>query len=86
MGKKIAISMVVVVVLLVLAVGYIVYDKYSDWKQNRELGIYQQGAQIGFEQAIVQVAQQAVTCQQVPLNVGNQTVNIVAVDCLNSGS
>jgi len=62
MGKKIAISMVVVVVLLVLAVGYIVYDKYSDWKQNRELGIYQQGAQIGFEQAIVQVAQQAVTC------------------------
>jgi len=86
MGKKIAISMVVVVVLLVLAVGYIVYDKYSDWKQNRELGIYQQGAQIGFEQAIVQVAQQAVTCQQVPLNVGNQTVNIVAVDCLNPGS
>lgn len=82
MGKGVAISMVVMIVLLVLAVGYIAYDKYSGWKQEQEFGIYQQGAQVGYEQAVTQIFQQAGSCQQVPLTVQNQTVNIIAVECL----
>lgn len=81
MGKGVAISMVVMIVLLVLAVGYIGYDKYSDWKQEKEFGIYQQGAQFGYEQAITQLYNGASQCQQVPLTYNNQTINLVAVEC-----
>jgi hypothetical protein len=72
----------ILVVLLVLTVGYITFDKYSNYNQEKNIGIYNQGAQYGYEQAIIQVAQQVATCQQIPLKVQNQTINIVAVDCL----
>ena len=71
-------------ILFILAIGYIVVDKYSNYKQEKNLGIYNQGAQYGYEQAIIQVAQQVATCQQIPLKVQDQTINIVAVDCLQS--
>lgn len=40
----------------------------------------------GYEYAILQIAQQASECQQVPLTIGNQTINLVSVDCLNLAS
>ena len=86
MGKGIAISMVVMIVLLVLAFGYIGYSAYSDWKSEQELGIYQQGAQVGYEQAVSQMFQQAGSCQQVPLTMQNQTINIIAVECLQQAA
>jgi len=36
----------------------------------------------GYEYAFIQIAQQAITCQPVPLRIGNQTINMVAVECL----
>jgi len=81
MGKGITISMVVMIVLLVLAVGYIGYDKYSDMKQEKEFGIYQQGAQFGYEQAITQLYEGVSQCQPVPLTYKNQTINLVAQEC-----
>ena len=72
----------ILVVCLVFAVGYIVFDKYQEAQQEEQLGIFQQGAQYGYEQAIVQLVQQAVTCQQVPISIENQTVNLIAVECL----
>ncbi|MBU2104782.1 MAG: hypothetical protein KKF67_03340 [Nanoarchaeota archaeon] len=80
-GKKIAIFLLVL--LLIVAVGYISFVKFADWRQTSELGTFQQGAQYGYQQAFVDVANAAVTCQQVPLTVGNQTINIIAVECLN---
>jgi len=81
MGKGIAISMVVMIVLLVLAVGYIGYDKYSEWRAEKDQVIYQQWAQLGYEQGLTQMFQQAGSCQQVPLTVENKTINIIAVGC-----
>ena len=80
-GKKIAIFLLVV--LLIGAIGYIAFVKFADWRQTSELGTFQQGAQYGYQQAFVDVANAAATCQQVPLTVGNQTINIIAVECLN---
>lgn len=73
---------VVLWVLLIIAVGYILINAYSNHKQEKNLDIYQQGAQYGYEQAILQVAQQISTCQQVPLTIGEQTINVIAVECL----
>lgn len=86
MAKGIKISMTGLIVLLVLALGYIGYSEYSDWKQAQDLSFYQQGAQLGYEQAIGQLYQSAVTCQQVPLTLNNQTINLVAVECLQQKS
>ncbi len=79
--KKALIITIILVVLLVLTIGYIAIDKY----QEKQTEIYQEGAQYGYEQAILQVMQQAVTCQQVPLTIENQTINIIAVGCLQQG-
>jgi hypothetical protein len=74
---------VVLVVLLFASLVYIGLDKYLDKKADEEVEIYQQGLQIGYQQAILQIAQEAAKCNQVPLIIGNQTLNIVWVDCLN---
>ena len=36
----------------------------------------------GVEFAILSIMQQAATCQTVPLTFGNQTINMIAVECL----
>ena len=69
------IIIIILAILLVLAVGYIFKDKYTESK-------IQQGIQLGYQQAIIQIIQQVITCQQVPLRIGNQTINIIAVDCI----
>jgi len=72
-------------ILLIFAIGYIIVDEYQEKKQKEQTETYQEGAQYGYEQAMIQIIQQAVTCQQVPLTIENQTINIVAVGCLQQG-
>jgi hypothetical protein len=76
------ITIIILVILLLVAVGYIAYGKIIQMQNKKQLTVYQQGAQLGFEQAIIQVAQQASTCQPVPLMVSNQTINVIAIECL----
>ena len=82
--KKQTWIIIALVVLLIIAGGYMMMGKYSDNKQGREFELVQQGAQLGYEQAIIQIASMAVSCEQVPLRVENQTINMIAVDCLNA--
>lgn len=74
--------MFVVGVLVVGILGYVGIGKYSEVKEGNQLEIFQEGAQYGYEQAVVQVVQLAVTCEPVPLRIENQTLNMIAVDCL----
>ena len=69
-------------VLLVIAVGYIIVDAYTEAKQQEQFDLIQQGVQLGYQQAILQIIEQASTCQQVPLFFNNQTINVIAVECL----
>lgn len=76
----------VLIVVLAISIIYIGFDTYKDYSQKKDAEIFQSGATYGFQQAIISVASQASTCQQVPLVVNNQTVNIVAVDCLKAAN
>ncbi|MBS3076733.1 hypothetical protein J4233_00510 [Candidatus Pacearchaeota archaeon] len=76
----------ILLVLLVLALGYIAFDKYVDFREQEKLKVYQEGMQYGYQQAVVQLMQQLATCQQVPLYAGNDTINAVAVECLQQAS
>ncbi len=76
-------TMFIVLILLVIgAFGYIGYDKYSEITLEKEALIFNQGA----EYAVLQIMQSASTCQQVPLTMDNQTINLVAVECLQQPS
>ena len=76
------ISLIVLVLLAIGAFGYIGYDKYSDMTEQKQAVLLDQAAQFGYTQAIAQIAQNAATCQQVPLIIENQTINLIAVECL----
>ena len=84
--KNLVNVIIVLIVLLVLAFSYIGYIWYSQWELNRQVSAYNQGAQAGlqqgYEQAVFQMMQQASTCQQIPLFANNQTINLIAVECL----
>lgn len=72
--------------LLVLAFGYIGVDKYSDMRSEELSVYYEAGANVGYQQAVLDIASRAVTCNAVPLNVGeNQTLEIIATACLQQG-
>jgi hypothetical protein len=82
----------ILALLLVLSLGYIAYNSYQNSKINELNTVYQQGynqgAAVGYQQAFVQIANAASSCQEVPLFFGNSTVNqtigIVATDCLRA--
>lgn len=84
MDKK-KIVVVVLAALLIGAFGYFGIGKYNDGMQEKEIEIFQQGAQYGFESAVVQAVQLAVTCEKVPFRIENQTIDMIAVDCLSQG-
>lgn len=83
-GWGIKITIILLALLVVLAIGYISWSEYSDWKQEEDFGKLQQGAQIGYEQAIAQLFQGAASCQQVPVTYNNQTINVIAIECLQA--
>ncbi len=74
-GLVIGILLLVIIVLLIIVVySFVVRPAITSYVVNAQ--------NYGYEQAVIQVAQQAATCQQVPLRVGNETINIIAVECL----
>ncbi len=72
--------LVIIVLLVVIAYAFVVSPKIN--------GMVIQGYNKGFEDTIVQIAQTAgyPSCQQVPLKIGNQTVNLIAVECLQQNN
>jgi|GEM_PF-470200 hypothetical protein len=64
--------------LLLLSFGYVAYDAYSTIMNNA----YIAGGQEGYDAAIGQIFQQTKDCQQVPLTVQNETINLVTIECL----
>jgi hypothetical protein len=79
------VSVLVFIVLAVLLVGslsYIGVGIYKSDKQSAELEIFQQGAQYGYEQAVIQAVELAVTCEEVPFRIENQTIGMIATECL----
>lgn len=66
--------LVIIVLLVVVAYAFIARPAIN--------GLVVQGYNQGAQEVIIQIAQLANTCQVVPLTLGNQTINIVAVECL----
>ena len=81
--KKTGLWVLILGILLLLAIGYITYDLVSASVSNRQAAFYQAGAQYGYEQAVYQIAQQSTSCNTIPLNIENQTIELIALSCLS---
>lgn len=84
-GKKkiLKISIIVLVALLLLAGGFFGFKAYKSWRFEKDAGIFEEGFNYGYTSAIVQVMNISYTCQPFPVYVGNQTRELIAIDCLN---
>lgn len=66
--------LVIVVLLAVIAYAFLVRPALTGYVTERQVE--------GFEFAIVSIMQQAASCQPVPLTYENDTINIIAIECL----
>jgi len=79
-GKKTVIA--VLVILLVIAAVYVGYNFYMNYQYQQQIAALQEGAGLGYEQAVVDLINQASECNVVPVTYNNVTLNMVAVECL----
>lgn len=70
--------LVVISAALLVSLAYILAGEY----QRNQFSAYQQGVQVGYTEAVRQLLSQVSTCQQVPVTLENQTLNVIAVECL----
>jgi len=74
--------LIAVLALLVLVLGTVVAYSFA---VKPVINGYATNAQNqGVQYAVLSIMQEAAKCQQVPLTFGNQTINIVAVECLQN--
>lgn len=83
--KKQTITIITLVILLVFALGYIGVGRYNDYKQKKDLGIFKQGVQYGYEQTVIQIMNMASGCKPVPLRNKNKSINVISMNCLSQG-
>jgi len=81
MGKGLVVLVIALALLLFASLGYTGYSVYDEKTAEKETELFQQGAQVGYQQAVMQMFQQASSCQPMPLTVENQTINMIAVEC-----
>ncbi len=74
--RTLVLSLVLVSVLLLGLVLYIfvISPMINGYATNAYNG--------GVQDAVASIMQQATSCQPVPLTLGNQTINMIAVECL----
>ncbi len=77
---------VILVVLLLIAVGYIIYDKVQQKRQAQLYNALQQGYNQGLYNAVVSLYQQTEECKVTAITLGNLTRQVVDVACIQQAS
>ena len=66
--------------------GYWYGNNYKDIKEQRAINlnntVFSIGANYGYEQALLQIVKVAAQCKEVPITLYNETINLIAVECL----
>jgi len=82
--KKESIIILILSVFLVLAVLIIGYFVVGNVLTNFQTNAYQQGYNVGYEQAFISIVSQAEKCELVPISVDDTVImNLLAYECLN---
>jgi len=80
--------MISLAVALIISLSYIALGWYQNYISQQQNTIfqqgYQQGAVYGYQQAVLQLLNQASTCKTVPVTANNVTLNLIATECLQA--
>jgi len=74
----------ILAVLLAIALIYMGCSMYQNRQLVKQNAAANYGYQVGYGTAVSSLMQEAATCQAVPVTLGNQTMNLVAVECLQT--
>ncbi len=80
--RSLPIAKVLLLVWIVFATVYVVVGEYN--RINRFVA--QVAFNNGMSNAVVQLIQQASTCQAVPISAGNAKMTLISVECLQGAS
>ncbi len=83
--NKHGIIIIILVLLVILALGYIFNEKLNENSLQHDLEVFQNGTMNGQILFYNTIMQELAQCKQFPLPFQNQTVNLVLVECLNQG-
>tara|TARA_Y100000034_G_scaffold41320_1_gene50835 strand:+ start:354 stop:632 length:279 start_codon:yes stop_codon:yes gene_type:complete len=79
--EKLTIWILILIILILLSFvvySFVIKPKFTGYIVGKQIQTYNKG----IEDTIFSIMQKAKDCMQVPLILGNQTMNIIAVDCL----
>ncbi len=78
--NRLVIGLILIIVVLFGVIGYIflLNPAINGFAINQQ----KIGAQYGAQYTVLTIAQQAAQCKAVPLTIGNETIDLVAVNCL----
>lgn len=79
MKKHWKILIIVIAILLILVVGFFTIRTIK--RINYSKGFFD-GANYGYVSTIYTIMNMSLSCQPIPLYVGNTTIDMIAVDCL----
>lgn len=81
-AKKISPAKVVLITWMVFSTLYVIRGEYNRLTQY----VYNSGLKSGIEQTATQIVEKSKNCQALPITVGDQTAQMVNVDCLKNSS
>jgi len=68
---------IIVIMAAILVYAFVIQPTVTGFVVQKQT----EGYNIGYQTAFLDIMQQALTCQPVPLTFGNQTINIIAIGC-----
>lgn len=82
MKKKIDQKKIVYILISIIAILLLILIYFFVVKPSVKTSTINKQTE-GFQYAILSIMQQVATCQPIPLTYNNQTINVIALECLN---
>ncbi len=82
-NKGIYIALAILVILVLAFGGYILVDKLNESREQKDNVLREEGFNIGYEKATVDVLSAASTCQPFPVRYQNASLTLFALECNN---
>ena len=75
---------VFLILIIIGSFGYMGYGIHQEKVAEKELEFFNIGAQYGASYILLEVFNEAITCNPLPINNGSMEISLIAVECLNS--
>jgi hypothetical protein len=82
--KTEGIGQIILAIWIIFSIVFVANSIWNNYKINVKDEATKQGASIGYQQAVMDLIKQAETCQAFPVNVGEESIELKKVGCIDS--